>query len=205
MSGGGQAETGLTVIIAEDETVIRLDLVETLGEAGFTVLAAVANGQAAVDAARQYVPDFVLMDISMPIRDGISAAEQIMNEGLAPVIMLTAFAQTEMLAQAASAGVFGYLIKPLRSADLVPAITMARSRWTQFIELGQELNRAKERQQAGEVIDRAKSNLMSVRGLSEEEAFALLRRWAMDRRLTIAEVSSQVVATMSKSDVGNIS
>ena len=205
MSDQAGKDVEVSVIIAEDETLIRLDLVETLTEMGFSVLAAVANGQAAVDAARQYLPDFILMDISMPVRDGISAAEEIMNEGIAPVIMLTAFTQSTILEQAASAGAFGYLVKPLRAAELLPAITMARSRWSQFMELGQELDRAKGRQEAGEVINKAKNELMKARNLDEAEAYALLRSWAMDRRKTLAEVSSQVVAAMSRSDFGPIS
>jgi two-component system, response regulator PdtaR len=195
----------ITVVVAEDETIIRLDLVETLVESGLHVLAAVADGQAALDAARKHRPDLVIMDISMPVRDGISAAEQIINEGISPVIMLTAFAQTEMLQQAAAAGAFGYLTKPLRHADLMPTIIMARSRWNQFVSLGEELDLVKGRRQADEVILKAKNFLMRAGDLSEEAAFAQLRGLAMDRRLTIAEVASQVVAAVSNSDFGDIS
>ena len=197
--------TEISVVVAEDETIIRLDLVETLAESGFKVVAAVADGQAAVDAAREHRPDLVLMDISMPVRDGISAAEQIMAEGIAPVIMLTAFAQAETVEKAAAAGVFGYLTKPLRQADLIPSITMARSRWSQFVRLGEELEIAKGRRQSDEVIVKAKNLLMRAGDLTEDAAFAQLRRLAMDRRLTIAEVASQVVTAVSQADLGAIS
>jgi len=117
--------------VAEDESLIRRDLVETLNELGHEVVSDVGNGQAAVDVARSLGPeglDVVLMDISMPVRDGISSADQIISEGIAPVVMLTAYAQTDLMNQAAAAGVFGYLIKPLRQSDLVPALLMARTR-----------------------------------------------------------------------------
>lgn len=186
-------EVKLRVLVAEDETLIRMDLVETLMEIGFTVTAAVVNGQAAVDSALGNPPDVVLMDISMPIRDGISAAEQIIGSGIAPVVMLSAFTDIGLLDRAASAGVFGYLVKPFRAAELSPALRMAVSRWKEFTDLGTEIELLRERRQASSVIERAKSILMAG-GLTEEQSFSQLRRWAMDRRQTISEVSALVVA-----------
>ncbi len=186
-------EKTLQVLVAEDETLIRMDLVETLTELGFAVTAAVANGQAAVDSAIDTQPDVVLMDVSMPIRDGISAAEHIMGAGIAPVVMLSAFTEQDLVNRAASAGVFGYLVKPFRAMELAPALRLAVSRWKEFIELGAELEHLRERREASSVVERAKSVLMA-HGFTEEQSFGLLRKWAMDRRQTISEVSAQVVA-----------
>lgn len=191
----------LRVLIAEDETLIRMDLVETLVELGFVVTAAVANGQAAVDSALEDPPDVVLMDISMPIRDGLSAAEQIMGAGIAPVVMLSAFADVGLLDRAAIAGVFGYLVKPFRAIELTPALRMAVSRWKEFTDLENEIKQLRERRESASVVERAKLILMSE-GLTEEQSFGLLRRWAMDRRQTISEVSAQVVATGIPPDGG---
>lgn len=184
----------MRVLVAEDETLIRLDLVETLTDSGLVVVDAVANGQAAVDSALATRPDVVLMDISMPVRDGISAAEQIISSGTAPVVMLTAFTDVGLLDRAASAGVFGYLVKPLRVAELIPALVVARNRWQQFNELNTEISRLRERAHSNDITVKAKQVLMD-QGLSEERAFALLRRWAMDRRQTIAEIATHVVAS----------
>ncbi len=191
--GENSQEGQLRVLVAEDETLIRMDLVETLKEIGFTVTAAVVNGQAAVDSAFGDPPDVVLMDISMPIRDGISAAEQIIGSGIAPVVMLSAFTDIGLLDRAASAGVFGYLVKPFRSAELSPTLRMAVSRWKEFTDLGSEIEQLRERREASSVVERAKLILMAE-GLTEEQSFSQLRRWAMDRRQTISEVSALVVS-----------
>lgn len=184
----------LRVLIAEDETLIRMDLVETLVELGFVITAAVANGQAAVDSALREPPDVVLMDISMPVRDGISAAEQIIASGIAPVVMLSAFTDAGLLDRAASAGVFGYLVKPFRAQELAPALLMAVTRWKEFCELGAEIEQLRSRKEATSTVERAKSILMA-QGLTEEQSFGMLRKMAMDRRQTISEVSAQVVAS----------
>lgn len=184
----------LRVLVAEDETLIRIDLVETLVELGFVITAAVANGQAAVDSALSEPPDVVLMDISMPVRDGISAAEQIIGSGIAPVVMLSAFTDVGLLDRAASAGVFGYLVKPFRAPELAPALLMAVTRWKEFSELGAEIEQLRVRKDAASTVERAKSILMA-QGLTEQQSFGMLRRMAMDRRQTISEVSAQVVAT----------
>ena len=174
--------------------MIRIDLVETLLELGFVITAAVANGQAAVDSALSEPPDVVLMDISMPVRDGISAAEQIIGSGIAPVVMLSAFTDVGLLDRAASAGVFGYLVKPFRAPELAPALLMAVTRWKEFSELGAEIEQLRVRKDAASTVERAKSILMA-QGLTEQQSFGMLRRMAMDRRQTISEVSAQVVAT----------
>lgn len=183
-----------TVLVAEDEALIRMDLVEMLGEAGYTVVGQASDGQAAVDQARSLRPDIVFMDVAMPRRDGLSAAEEIIAEGIAPVVMVTAFSQRETVQRAAAAGALGYLVKPFGRADLGPAIEIAVARWQQMRALDEQVQGLRERQEAREVVDRAKRLLEDRLGVGEAEAFAWLRRAAMDRRLTLAEVAAQIVA-----------
>jgi response regulator NasT len=187
----------LTVLVAEDEALIRMDLVELLGECGYRVVGQVSDGQAAVDQTRALRPDVVFMDVAMPRRDGLSAAEEIIAEGLAPVVMVTAFSQRDTVERASAAGVLGYLVKPFGRADLPPAIEIAVARWQQMRELQQQVAGLQERQEAREVVDRAKRLLEARLGLSEPEAFSWLRRAAMDRRVTLAEVAASVVSETS--------
>ena len=184
----------VTVLVAEDEALIRMDLVELLAECGYQVVGQVADGQAAVDEARRLRPDVVFMDVAMPRRDGLSAAEEIIAEGIAPVVMVTAFSQRETVQRAVSAGVLGYLVKPYGRADLAPAIEIAVARWEQMRELEGQVVGLRERQEARETVDRAKRLLEARLGCSEPEAFALLRRGAMDRRVTLAEAAAAVLA-----------
>ena len=184
----------LTVLVAEDEALIRMDLVELLGECGYRVVGQVADGQAAVDEARRLRPDVVFMDVAMPRRDGLSAAEEIIAEGIAPVVMVTAFSQRETVQRAVSAGVLGYLVKPFGRADLAPAIEVAVARWEQMRDLEGQVNGLRERQEARETVDRAKRLLEERLGCSEAEAFALLRRGAMDKRVTLAEAAAAALA-----------
>jgi response regulator NasT len=187
----------LTVLVAEDEALIRMDLVELLGECGYRVVGQVSDGQAAVDQTRALRPDVVFMDVAMPRRDGLSAAEEIIAEGLAPVVMVTAFGQRDTVERASAAGVLGYLVKPFGRADLPPAIEIAVARWQQMRDLQQQVAGLRERQEAREVVDRAKRLLEARLGLSEPEAFSWLRRAAMDRRVTLAEVAASVVSETS--------
>lgn len=194
MASDGSASPPVTVLVAEDEALIRMDLVELLGECGYDVVGQVSDGQAAVDQARALRPDVVFMDVAMPRRDGLSAAEEIIAEGIAPVVMVTAFSQRETVQRASAAGVLGYLVKPFSRADLTPAIEVAVARWQQMRELESQVAGLRERQEAREVVDRAKRALEERLGLSEPEAFAWLRKAAMDRRLTLAEVAAIVVS-----------
>jgi two-component system, response regulator PdtaR len=187
----------VTVLVAEDEALIRMDLVELLGECGYRVVGQASDGQAAVDLARELRPDVVFMDVAMPRRDGLSAAEEIIADGLAPVVMVTAFSQRETVQRAAAAGVLGYLVKPFGRADLAPAIEVAVARWEQMRELQEQVSGLRERQEAREVVDRAKRRLEERLGLTEPEAFAWLRRAAMDGRVTLAEVAAAVVSETS--------
>lgn len=187
----------VTVLVAEDEALIRMDLVELLGECGYKVVGQASDGQAAVDLTRELRPDVVFMDVAMPRRDGLSAAEEIIADGLAPVVMVTAFSQRETIQRASAAGVLGYLVKPFGRADLAPAIEVAVARWQQMRELQEQVAGLRERQEARELVDRAKRLLEERLGLTEPEAFAWLRRTAMDRRVTLAEVAAAVVSEKS--------
>jgi two-component system, response regulator PdtaR len=187
----------VTVLVAEDEALIRMDLVELLGECGYQVVGQASDGQSAVDLTRELRPDVVFMDVAMPRRDGLSAAEEIVADGLAPVVMVTAFSQRETIQRASAAGVLGYLVKPFGRADLAPAIEVAVARWQQMRELQEQVTGLRERQEAREVVDRAKRRLEERLGLTEPEAFAWLRRAAMDRRVTLAEVAAAVVSETS--------
>ena len=183
----------VTVLVAEDEALIRMDLVELLGECGYQVIGQAGDGQAAVDLTRSLRPDVVFMDVAMPRRDGLSAAEEIIAEGLAPVVMVTAFSERETVQRASDAGVLGYLVKPFGKADLAPAIEIAVARWQQMRDLSDQVDGLRERQAAREIVDRAKSMLQADGELSEPEAFAALRRAAMDGRVTLAEAAARVV------------
>ena len=188
----------MRVLIAEDETLIRLDLAETLTELGMDVVASVSNGQLAVDAAREMRPDVVLMDISMPVRDGISAAGELISNEVAPVVLLSAFSQVDLVASAAAAGTFGYLVKPFTGVEVRAAIVLAHARWQQFIELNAQLERLRSRNHSIVVVDRAKV-ILQQSGMSEDEAFRFLRKAAMDNRLTIAEAAVKIIGNSDES------
>jgi len=187
----------LTVLVAEDEALIRMDLVELLGECGYEVVGQAGDGQAAVDLTRSLRPDVVFMDVAMPRRDGLSAAEEIIEAGLAPVVMVTAFSQRETVQRATAAGVLGYLVKPFGKADIPPAIEVAVARWEQMRDLTAQVESLRDRQVAREVVDRAKRHLEATQAMSEAEAFAFLRRAAMDGRVTLAEAAAAVLAAGS--------
>ena len=191
-TSGLDQSADLRVLIAEDETLIRLDLAETLTELGVEVVGAVGNGQLAVDSARALRPDVVLMDVSMPVRDGISAAQEIIGSGIAPVVLLSAFSQNDLVTSAAEAGTCGYLVKPFTGVEVRAALVLARARWHQLVALNAELTRLRTRNDSSGVVDRAKLVLQES-GMSEEEAFTVLRKSAMDRRLTIAEAAAKIV------------
>ena len=181
------------ILVVEDEALIRLDLVEMLRELGYDVVGEAADGQSAVDRAAELRPDVVILDVAMPVRDGLSAAEEIIEADLAAVVMLTAFSQAETVSRAAQAGVLGYLVKPFSASDLAPAIEVAVARRAQMQALSAEIRGLSERVAASRTVDAAKARLQEVYGLGEAEAFALLRRQAMDGRVTLAEVAALVL------------
>jgi response regulator NasT len=189
------AQTGATpvrILVAEDEALIRMDLVEMLQEAGYTVVAQAANGEEAIALATEHRPDLAILAVKMPILDGISAAEKIIS--IAPVLMLTAFSQRELVERARDAGVMAYVVKPFTIGDLVPAIEIAISRHTQMRSLAEEVADLHERLETRKIIDRAKGILMKALNLSEPEAFSWIQRAAMDRRLTMKEVAHAVIS-----------
>ena len=186
------------ILVAEDEAIIRLDLAEMLGEAGYEVVGQASNGEQAVEMATSLRPDLVIMDVKMPVLDGISAAEQIGKERLCPVVMLTAFSQTELVERARDAGVMAYIVKPFTATDVVPAINIALSRWGELKTLESEVADLGERLETRKSVDRAKGVLMTKLKITESEAFRWIQKTAMDRRMGMKEVADAVVAGMEK-------
>ena len=183
----------LSVVIAEDEALIRLDLKEMLEEEGYLVAGEVGDGASAVDLAQRLRPDLVIMDVKMPGLDGISAAEQISAERLAPVVILTAFSQRDLVKRASDAGAMAYLIKPFTRADLVPAIEIAVSRYQEITALDSEVTGLRDRLEVRKLLDRAKGLLQADRGITEAEAFRWIQKSSMDRRMTMRAVAEEVL------------
>jgi len=186
------------ILVAEDETLIRMDLVEMLTEAGYEVIAQATNGEEAISLANEHKPDLAILDVQMPVLDGISAAEKII--AIAPVLMLTAFSQRELVDRARDAGVMAYVVKPFTISDLVPAIEIAISRHTQMRSLADEVADLHDRLETRKVIDRAKGILMKALNLTEPEAFSWIQRAAMDRRITMKEVAEAVISPSAVPD-----
>ncbi|MFC7343272.1 ANTAR domain-containing response regulator [Saccharopolyspora griseoalba] len=185
------------VLVAEDEALIRLDLVEMLREEGYEVVGEAGDGQEAVRLAEELRPDLVILDIKMPKMDGIEAASNIAGERIAPVVILTAFSQRDLVERARDAGAMAYLVKPFAKRDLVPAIELAVSRFTEVQALEAEVADLSERLEARKTIERAKGLLMSKHNLSEPESFRWLQRTAMDRRTTMKAVAQAVLDNLS--------
>ncbi len=181
------------VIVAEDETLIRLDIIEILRGEGYEVVAEADNGEKAVALAEEHKPDLVLMDVKMPVMDGITAAEQIVKARIAPVVLLTAFSQKELVERASEAGALAYVVKPFTPNDLLPAIEIALSRYQQIIALESEVADMVERFETRKLVDRAKGLLNEKMGLSEPEAFRWIQKTAMDLRLSMRQVAEGVI------------
>jgi response regulator NasT len=186
----------MRILVAEDETIIRLDLKDLLERAGFEVCAEARDGEEAVELARTEQPDLALMDVKMPRLDGIEAAKRILEERPIPIVMLTAYGQQELVARAAEAGVFGYLVKPFREQDLLPAIHTARARHEELQALREEAESLQEALAARKVIERAKGLLMEKEKLTEDEAFSRLRRAAQTSQRPLKVIAEAVVATL---------
>jgi response regulator NasT len=181
------------VLIAEDEALIRLDLKEMLEEEGYAVVAEVGDGQQAVDRATELRPDLVILDIQMPVLDGLSAAEQIAGARIAPVIVLTAFSQRELVERARDAGAMAYLVKPFSKNDLVPAIEVARARFAEMAALDSEVRTLEDRLETRKIVERAKGRLMADRGLSEADAFRWIQRTAMNQRTSMKALAESIL------------
>ncbi len=186
------------ILVAEDEALIRLDLVEMLTEAGYEVVAQATNGVEAIALAKEFKPDLAILDVKMPELDGISAAQEIIE--ISPVLMLTAFSQKELVERARDAGVMAYVVKPFSINDLTPAIEIAMSRHLQMRSLKEEVTDLLERLETRKVIDRAKGILMKAMNLSEPEAFGWIQRAAMDRRISMKAVAEAVISPESALD-----
>jgi response regulator NasT len=182
------------VVVAEDEGLIRLDLVEMLREEGYDVVGEASDGQQAVELTEKHRPDLVILDVKMPVLDGISAAEQIADARIAPVVILTAFSQRELVERARDAGAMAYLVKPFTKADLLPAIEIAVSRYAEIHALETEVEDLADRLEARKLVERAKGLLQTERGMSEPEAFRLIQKTSMDKRLSMRAVAEAVLA-----------
>jgi response regulator NasT len=181
------------VLLAEDEALIRLDLKEMLEEEGFEVVGEAGDGETAVRLANELKPDLVILDVKMPVLDGLSAAEQIVAARVAPVIILTAFSQRDLVERAREAGAMAYLVKPFQKKDLVPTIEMAVSRFQEIVALEGEVADLHGRLEARKLIDRAKGVLQAEHGMTEPEAFRWVQRASMDQRRSMRAVSQDVV------------
>jgi len=190
------------VVVAEDEALIRLDIVEMLTEAGFEVVGEAGDGEEAVRLAQQHKPDLVVMDIKMPVLDGISAAERIAGARIAPVVLLTAFSQKELVERARDAGAMAYVVKPFSAADLLPALEIALSRHQEIAALEAEVADLADRFETRKLVDRAKGLLQTKFKMSEPEAFRWIQKTSMDKRLTMREVAAAIIASASDGQPG---
>ena len=185
----------LRVLVAEDEALIRMDLVEMLEEDGYTVVGEAGDGASAVRLATELRPDLVIMDVKMPVLDGLSAAEQVVAARIAPVVILTAFSQRDLVERAREAGVMAYLVKPFQRKDLLPAIEMAVSRFSELVALEKEVGDLSGRLEARKLVDRAKAVLQTAQGMTEPEAFRHIQRRSMDERRSMRAVAQEVLDT----------
>ncbi|MFL0429154.1 ANTAR domain-containing response regulator [Kocuria palustris] len=192
-AGASDAAQRRRVVVAEDDSMIRMDVVEMLSSEGYDVVGEAADGRRAVELTREHEPDLVLMDVKMPVLDGISAAEEIAAERIAPVVLLTAFSQKELVERAREAGAMAYVVKPYTAADLIPAIEIAVSRFDEIVALEDEVTEMKDQFETRKLVERAKSLLISRMGLTEPEAFRWIQKTSMDRRLSMREVADAIL------------
>jgi AmiR/NasT family two-component response regulator len=192
-AGASEAAHRRRVVVAEDDSMIRMDVVEMLSSEGYDVVGEAADGRRAVELTREHEPDLVLMDVKMPVLDGISAAEEIAAERIAPVVLLTAFSQKELVERAREAGAMAYVVKPYTAAELIPAIEIAVSRFDEIVALEDEVTEMKDQFETRKLVERAKSLLISRMGLTEPEAFRWIQKTSMDRRLSMREVADAIL------------
>ena len=188
----------LRILIADNESIIRMDLKELLEEAGHEVVGEAADGLKAVELTRKLKPDLVIMDIKMPEMDGIAAAKMISNEKLAPVLLLTAYSQKEIVEKAKDSGVLAYLVKPVKESNLFPAMEIALSRFKEYMQIEQELLDLRNSLETRKILDRAKGMLMDAYNLSEQEAFRRIQQYSMAKRKSIREVAEAIIDASKK-------
>ena len=183
----------IRIVLADDESIIRMDLKEMLATLGYVVVGEAGDGRSAVNLARELRPDLVIMDIQMPDLDGIDAARLLTEESIAPVLLLTAYSQQELVERAKQAGVVGYIVKPFRESDLKPAVEVALARYREFQTLQSQLHDLKESLQTRKLVERAKGLLMDTQGLTEAEAFRKIQRLSMNTRKSMREVADAIL------------
>jgi response regulator NasT len=181
------------VIVADDESIVRMDLREMLESLGYLVVGEAGDGESALHLSRELKPDIVIMDIKMPGMDGIEAGRTLTEERIAPVLLLTAYSQQDLVERAKEAGVMAYIVKPFHEADLAPAIEVALQRWDEFTSLEREVEDLKEALETRKLVDRAKGILMDSQGLSEADAFRRIQKTSMDQRKPMKEVAEAIV------------
>lgn len=183
----------MSILVADDEALIRMDLREMLEDAGHDVVAEAANGEQAVELARKFLPEFVIMDVKMPVMDGLAAAKIINDEGIAPVLLLTAYSQQDIVDKAKEAGVVAYLVKPVREEQLFPAMEIAASRFAEMQQLSAELDNIKESLATRKLLDRAKGILMTAHGMTEQEAYRKMQQFSMAKRISLKELAESII------------
>lgn len=188
----------LKILLADDEAILRLDLREMLADAGHDIVGEAANGQEAVKLARELRPDFIIMDVKMPIMDGITAAKTIAEENIAPVLLLTAYSQQDIVEKASDAGVIAYLVKPIREEQLFPAMEIAVNRFAQVQKLSAELDDLKDSLETRKLLDRAKGILMTAHGMTEQEAYRKMQQFSMAKRISLKELAESIIAAAAK-------
>lgn len=188
----------LNILIADDEALIRLDLREMLMDAGHKVIGEAADGQQAVKLARELKPDFIIMDVKMPIMDGLAAAEIIGEENIAPILLLTAYSQQDIVDKASKAGVSAYLVKPVREEQLFPAMEIAFSRFAQLQQLNQELLDLKDSLETRKLVDRAKGILMTAHKISEQDAYRKMQQYSMAKRISLKALAESIIKATEK-------
>lgn len=188
----------LRILLADDEAILRLDLREMLADAGHEIVGEAANGQEAVQLARELKPEIIIMDVKMPIMDGITAAKLIAEENIAPVLLLTAYSQQDIVDKASEAGVIAYLVKPIREEQLFPAMEIAVKRFSEVQELNAELEGLKESLETRKLLDRAKGILMTAHGMTEQEAYRKMQQFSMAKRISLKELAESIIAAAAK-------
>ena len=188
----------LKILLADDEAILRLDLREMLTDAGHEVIGEAANGEEAVKLARELKPEFVIMDVKMPIMDGLTAAKLIAADNIAPVLLLTAYSQQDIVEKASEAGVIAYLVKPIREEQLFPAMEIAEKRFQEMQKLNGELAQLKESLETRKLLDRAKGILMAAHGMTEQEAYRKMQQFSMAKRISLKELAESIIAAAAK-------
>ena len=188
----------LKILLADDEAILRLDLREMLTDAGHEIVGEAANGEEGVRLARELQPEFIIMDVKMPVMDGLTAAKIISNEGIAPVLRLTAYSQQDIVEKASEAGVIAYLVKPVREEQLFPAMEIAEKRFREMQSLNAELQQLKDSLETRKLLDRAKGILMAAHGMTEQEAYRKMQQFSMAKRITLKALAESIIAAAAK-------